>query len=580
MSVIAEATRKFDHAARGASILDALAERVGQHLAPQTPEAALEPLPLLAAIRRAEVLLKPELDAGSDGYPTDALGPLAQAACDLAYGAQVSPAMAGQSFLAAAALLAQSRANVRTIDGGVRPLSLYCLTVARSGDGKDMADRVALRAIHEFQREVGQAWLREVEVYEETCSERSKNAPKPASPPPAPYRLAGDITIEGLHRSYAEGVAGQGVFSTEAGVMLAGHAMSQDHRTKTAASLCGLWDRGHLSVVRGGGGRFERYGVRLSAHLLAQPEALGDTLSDESLSGIGFWPRFLLAWPEELAPRVFRPWLPDESPAIVGFLARCTELLRDPMPDHCDDLPVIELSADARQELAAFFELMEHEARRGELRPVRPFALRATEQACRIAGVMAAWANKPMIDCEAAQNAIRLVRYTLQSWLTALGGKADPTPDWALTLYRWLAPRGEPMPIRDIPRIGPAILRSASRRDAALDRLLAAGLVAVGTGAVRALGVDQAKTQTARANAANPAKTRMDTGFVGHANGCETLRTTTPAACEFAGFRKPSQLGQSQAQQGFSQDSQHSQHSQRGSPQTVKLAPHDDKVAL
>lgn len=136
------------------------------------------------------------------------------------------------------------------------------------------------------------------------------------------------------------------------------------------------------------------------------------------------------------------------------------------------------------------------------------------------------------------------------------------------------------MPIRDIPRIGPAILRSASRRDAALDRLLAAGLVAVGTGAVRALGVDQAKTQTPRANAENPAKTRMDTGFVGHANGCETLRMTTPAACEFASIRKSSQWGQSQAQQGFSQDSQHSQDSQAGSPQTMKLDPHDDKVAL
>ena len=576
MSAIAKATRNLDHAGRDASILDALAQRVGQHLAPQTPRAALEPLPLLGAIRRAEELLKPEIDAGGELYPTEALGPLAQAAGDLAYGAQVSPAMAGQSFLAAAALLAQSRANVRTIDGGVRPLSLYCLTVARSGDGKDMADRVALRAIHEFQQEAGQAWRREVQVYEESRANRSKNSAKPGSPPPAPYRLAGDITIEGLQRSYAEGVAGQGVFSTEAGVMLAGHAMNQDHRTKTAASLCGLWDRGHLSVVRGGGGRLERYGVRLSAHLLAQPEALGDTLSDESLSGIGFWPRFLLAWPEELAPRVFRPWLPDESPAIVGFLARCTELLRDPMPDHCDDLPVIELSADARQELAAFFELMEHEARRGELRPVRSFALRATEQACRIAGVMAAWANEPMIDCEAAQNAIRLVRYSLQSWRVALGGKADPAPDWALALYRWLATRGEPTPIRDIPRIGPVTLRSASRRDAALGRLLAVGLVAVGADRVRALGVDQAKAQAAPANAANPAKTRMDTGVVGHANGCETLRMTTPAACEFASLRKSSQPRQSQAQQGVSQDSQ---HSQGGSPQTV-IAPHDDKVAL
>ncbi|SCC93431.1 conserved hypothetical protein [Thiomonas sp. X19] len=182
MSVIAEATRKLDHTACGASILDSLAARAGQHLAPRTPEDALEPLPLPAAIRRAEVLLKPEIDAGSDGYPTDALGPLAQVACDLAYGAQVSPAMAGQSFLAAAALLAQSRANVRTIDGGVRPLSLYCLTVARSGDGKDMADRVALRAIHEFQREVGQAWLREVEVYEQAEQE----CPQACVPSPCP----------------------------------------------------------------------------------------------------------------------------------------------------------------------------------------------------------------------------------------------------------------------------------------------------------------------------------------------------------------------------------------------------------
>jgi hypothetical protein len=579
MSAIAKASQKLDHAGRGASILDALAERVGQHLAPQTPEAALEPLPLLAAIRRAEALLQPEIDAGSELYPTEALGPLAQAAGDLAYGAQVSPAMAGQSFLAAAALLAQSRANVRTIDGGVRPLSLYCLTVARSGDGKDMADRVALRAIHAFQQEAGQAWRREIQIYEENHASRSKNAAKPGAPPPAPYRLAGDITIEGLQRSYAEGVAGQGVFSTEAGIMLAGHAMNQDHRTKTAASLCGLWDRGHLSVVRGGGGRLERYGVRLSAHLLAQPEALGDTLSDESLSGIGFWPRFLLAWPDELAPRVFRPWRPDESPAIGNFLARCAELLRDPMPDHCDDLLVIELSADARQELAAFFELMEHEARRGELRPVRAFALRATEQACRIAGVMAAWTNEPMIDREAAQNAIRLVRYSLQSWRMALDGKADPAPDWALVLYRWLVTRGEPTLLRDIPRIGPVNLRSASRRDAALDRLLAAGLVAVGTDRVRALGVDQAKAQAAPANAANPAKTRMDTGVGGHANGCETLRMTARADGELANIRSHSQAFAIAGTRMDTGDSHDSQLSQGGSPQTA-IAPHDDKVAL
>ncbi|EQD33613.1 hypothetical protein B2A_13060, partial [mine drainage metagenome] len=57
--------------------------------------------------------------------------------------------------------------------------------------------------------------------------------------------------------------------------------MTPENRTKTAATLCGLWDRGHLSVVRAGAGRTERYGVRLSAHLLLQPAALGDVLADE-----------------------------------------------------------------------------------------------------------------------------------------------------------------------------------------------------------------------------------------------------------------------------------------------------------
>lgn len=129
---------------------------------------------------------------------------------------------------------------------------------------------------------------------------------------------------------------------------------------------------------------------------------------------------------------------------------------------------VIELSADALQELGTCFEIMEHESRRGELRLVRPFGLLAAEQACRVAGVMATWANAPMIHRETAQNAIRLVRYALQNWLTALDGEADPAPDWARTLYRWLAPRGKPMPIRDIPRMGPANIRSANRRDATL----------------------------------------------------------------------------------------------------------------
>ena len=79
---------------------------------PATPTLPLLPVP--QALERARALLLPQIDGTDAPYPLDALGPLADAARDLAEGAQVSPAMAGQSLLAAASLLAQGVANVRT----------------------------------------------------------------------------------------------------------------------------------------------------------------------------------------------------------------------------------------------------------------------------------------------------------------------------------------------------------------------------------------------------------------------------------------------------------------------------------
>lgn len=428
----------------------------------------LPPLPPTAAIERARGLLLAEPEPAEDAYPLAALGPLAEVAQAIAEGAQVRPAMAGQSVLSVAALLSARVANVRSLDGAVKPLGLYCITVALSGDGKDAADRPALAAVHEWQREqhrAGQSdhWL-----------------------------LASDITAEGLRRSFKEGPAAQGVFSTEAGQILAGHAMTAENRMKTAAALCGLFDRGHLSVVRAGEGRTERYGVRLSAHLLVQPAALGDTLDDEALAGIGFWPRFLLAWPPPLEPRVHRPWRADTCPTVGAYWRRCRELLDTPAPDDCGDLPTVELDAEAATFVAGFFGRMEIEARRGGLRDVRPWALRATELLCRVAGVLTVWAGASTIDAATARNAAQLVTASLDAWQAARDGQANPAPAWALTLYQWLVERREPSTIRDIPRLGPASVRSAARRNAAIERLEAAGLVAIAAGEIVALGVNHA----------------------------------------------------------------------------------------
>jgi hypothetical protein len=460
--------------------------------APEFEPSDLSPLPLPDALKRAERMLTPDPQASGIRYPLDALGPLADAARALADGVQVQPAMAGQSLLAASALLVQSVKNVRTLDGAAKPLSVYALTVVASGDGKDAADRVALRRVHEFQREESRKYAAAQSERERTEATRKRGEAPPEPLPPAPYRIAGDVTLEGLRRSFAEGVASQGAFSTEAGVILAGHAMSVENRTKTAAALCGLWDRGHLSVIRGGAGRVERYGVRLSAHLLVQPAALGDVLADESLSGVGFWPRFLLAWPAPLAPRVYRPWHADSCSPIKAFWDRCDGLLQAHVPDDCDSLPALELGGEAKRGMAAFFERMEREGRRGDLRDVRPFALRATELACRVAGVLVAFDCRDAIDAETARNACSLVGYSLDAWRDAKAGQADPVHGWALTLYRWLVQHPEGVALREIPRVGPLSVRPAARRDAALERLQALKLADVTDGRAVALGVDHA----------------------------------------------------------------------------------------
>ena len=445
------------------------------------PQPLLEPLPLADAVQRAQALLLPEPSGADAPYPAAALGALGDPARDLAAGAQADVAMCGQSLLAAAALIVQSVANVRGLDGAIKPLSLYALTVAHSGDGKDSVDRIALRPVHDFQRGAHAAYQLAVA---EGAAEKSS-----APPPVAPYRLCGDMTVEGLRRSFGEGVASQGVFSTEAGAVLSGHAMREENRVKTAATLCGLWDRGHLSVVRGGGGRIERYGVRLSAHLLLQPAALGDVLGDETLAGIGFWPRFLVAWPAPLAPRTFKPWRAEESMAVRRYWSGCERLLGRPMPEDCDGLRVLERTPEATQLLAAFFEKMEVEARRGTLRDIRPFALRATELACRIGGVLAAWTGAEALDGEHARSGIELAAYSLDAWQAALAGKADPVPGWALSLYAWLAPRSEPTALRDLTKAGPASVRPARRRDQAIDRLRNLGLVDVTDASIIARGV-------------------------------------------------------------------------------------------
>jgi hypothetical protein len=433
-----------------------------------------------AALTRARELLAPSIrEHEAPAYPIDALGPLAPACRAIAVHGQVQPAMVGQCLLGAAALLTQGLFNVETL-AGVKPLSLYLLTLGDSGDGKSTAEDAALAPLWAWQREANAAYGAELERVQAERARRKKGDPAPEEPRP-PHRLCMDATVEGLRRDLSIGAASQAIFTSEAASMLAGYGMSAEHRSKTAGVFNALWDRGLLSVSRVTGGRTERHGCRIAMHWLVQPVAAAEVLNDSTLSKIGFWPRFLIAWPSPATPRRASPLRWAEVADVGRYWQRCTELLAEPLPDDATVCPVLTLDRDALALASAAFERFEHgaKARGGSLRAVRPFALRATEQACRVAGVMAAFAGRHSISAADMRGALELVSHSLETWGAIVErGDADHTGPDALRLLEWLTTRTEwRAPLGDMLRLSP--IRSKDRRDAALSLLSEHGLAAV-----------------------------------------------------------------------------------------------------
>ena len=318
---------------------------------------------------------------------------------------------------------------------------------------------------------------------------KRKKGEEPPELPASPYRLMRDATVEGLRRDLDCGPCSQGVFTDEAAAVLSGYGMTTEHRAKTAGVFSGLWDSGHLSVSRASGPRVERYGRRVALHWLIQPQAAGETLGDPMLSALGFWPRFLTAWPAPQEPRKARPFRPDTLPAVGAYWQRCDELLHELLGDDADLCQVIALSDAARQLVGAAFERFEVHGRRGELRAIKSFALRAAEQACRVAGVLAAFAGEHAIGADTMRGALALVAYSLQTWRTVIDeGAADQGGAHALRLFEWLTLRhGWREKLATIVNAGPAFARSKDKRDAVLDRLRELGLVEVRYGYALAL---------------------------------------------------------------------------------------------
>jgi len=313
-------------------------------------------------------------------------------------------------------------------------------------------------------------------------------------PPLKPFLTSTEPTLEGLHKLYAVGQPGLGVFSDEGGGFLGGHGMNKENRLRTLAGLSDLWGGEPIKRVRAGDGASTLFGRRLAMHLLVQPIAAQELLADPMAQGQGFLARFLLTQPPSaIGMRLARP--ETNTPALDLFAARLTDVLNAPKPIADGTRQELEprilpLSKTAKDLLWDYYLATEKEqAPGGSLETCTGFASKSPEQACRIAGVLTLWEdlNAPEISGATMANGIALAQYYLSeakrladSAIVSLeAAEAEKLRLWLLNTWPGIAARlgregGSILP-RDILQYGPGSLREKKKVTACVRQLLEAG---------------------------------------------------------------------------------------------------------
>lgn len=434
--------------------------------------------------------------AAPKAFPLDALGPvLSRGAGGIARKVGVPDALAGQSVLAAASLAAQAHADVQLPFGQCRPLSLYCVTVAGSGDRKSSADNEALWPLRKRERALREKFDADVEDWQASSAawhakrkrieadkgiEDLKGALLDLGPEPArplhPMLTFSDATLEGILKAWPLAHASLGLFASEGGTFSGGAGMTSENRLKTAAGLSELWDNRPSKRLRAADGVMIHERRRLSVHLMMQPDVAAGFFGDGVLRDQGLLSRVLIAAPDSIAgTRLYRDPTPEDEAAIQAYGARLLSLLEAPWPIAQGTRNELEpralpMSTEAKASWVSFFNSVEEGSAKGEMfADIRDFASKAAEHAARIAGVLTIVEdiNAPSISKTQMDAAITLVDWYLNETLRlSSSAKTDNRLVKAEELLSWMKSRGSPVVgFREILTYGPAAMRTKAAAD-------------------------------------------------------------------------------------------------------------------
>lgn len=398
---------------RGAAQLDAMfsdddyAERFGA--VESTNDAWPEPEPL---VQRQAAL----------PYPIDNLPEMIRAAVDeVQQFTQAPPAMVAGAAMSTLSIAAQAYYDVERAHTLSGPIGIFSLLLADSGERKSSCDGYFKKALTEYESEQAELAKPEVVRFKAEFSaweairsgllekikqdaktgkhsddtERALQRHQDSEPiaPLIPRLLYSDFTPEKLTYNLAKVWPSGGVLSSEAGAVFGSHGMTGDSLMRTLSILNQLWDGATLTYDRKTSDSYTVKGARLSMALQVQPAALQQFVDKSGglARGIGFFARFLMAWPESTQGKRLFKEAPATWPALAKYHCRVKSILNTlPQIDESGalSLEMLTLSPAAKTAWVEFHNAVESElVEDGDLTPIRDVASKIADNAVRIAAL-------------------------------------------------------------------------------------------------------------------------------------------------------------------------------------------------
>jgi putative DNA primase/helicase len=450
-------------------------------------------------------------------YPIDELPPLIRSAVEEVCGFVKAPvALVAMSALSSISVAAQAHSDVQRAEKLEGPIGLYFCAIADSGERKTTADGYFTKPLRDYEareREKAKplisdhktemdAWTAQRGGIQEkirTLSKAEKSALAQISqlheldrckpiPPRVPRLLFSDATPEALALELVFNWPSGGIFSSEAGVVLGGHAMSKDTALRNMARLNQLWDGKISATDRATAQSYGETSVRFTISLQVQEPTLRAFFDNTKglARGTGFLARFLMAWPTStMGTRMFSP-PPNGWPALAAFNNRLTAILDRAAPVNDDGVltpTMLTLAPDAKAVWVKIHDGIEQSlACGGDLYDLRDVGSKAADNVVRMAAIFHVFAGSiGPIDRVCIEAAGRIVIWHLIEAKRFLGELAMP-PEQAnpIRLETWLLDyckqsRTDRVPRRELQRCGPSGLREKASIDDAIKELAELG---------------------------------------------------------------------------------------------------------